>query len=60
MGKVIYVDDHNDTGPWDGKSLATAFRRVPDGLAVVAQDDQVWLWVGEAVEEGPGDLDADT
>ena len=60
MGKVIYVDDYNDTGPWDGKSWATAFRRVPDGLAVVTQDDQVWLWMGEVAEEGPGDLDADT
>ena len=51
IGNIIFVDDHNETGPWDGTTIATAFQRVPDGLAMARLDDWVWVF-GDEVKKG--------
>jgi len=49
MAHIVYVDAGNEAGRWDGRSWATAFREVREGLhaaeALVAEADarlQVW------------------
>ena len=49
-GHIVYVDAARKTGPWDGRSWPTAFRRVQEGLdaaaalvAEAAARPQVWV-----------------
>ena len=63
-GRVVYVDAANG-GPWDGRSWATAFRGIHEGLdaaeALVAGADarpQVWVARGIYKPSARGDRDA--
>jgi len=47
-GKIFYVNAGNAAGPWDGKSWATAFKKVQEGLdaAAAAGGGEVWVTAG--------------
>ena len=56
-GKVIFVREWNETGPWDGKTQATGFRSIRDALVIVKCDDQVWLLEPETNDGGAEELE---
>ncbi len=46
MQRVIYVNAGNAAGPWDGKSWATAYKTVREGLKAVQPGAEIWVAKG--------------
>ena len=48
-GSIIYVDDSNIDGPWDG-SIENPYRFIQDGIDHAVGGDTVWVFNGQYVE----------
>ena len=59
-GNIIYVNANNNSGPYNGSSWATAYRKLQNALDNASNSDQIW--VAEAVyypDEGTTQTDND-
>ena len=53
---VVYVSSMNKTGPWDGKTWATAFKKVQPAIDLAySADSEVWVAQGAYMPTETGD-----